>query len=228
MHVTDHVHSLPLEMALGGTTRTIEPCVVETDDGLLLVDAGMPGMEADLEAALANAGYDLADVTTLLLTHQDIDHAGGAAAVVAATGAEVLAHETDAPYVDGREDPIKLRGRDEFEWTPVDVDRELTDGDRLPFSGGELQVVFTPGHTPGHVSLYDPGERVLVAGDALNVVDGELVGPREDATLDMDAAVESVRTLAALDVERVLCFHGGLVDAGTDRLTELIDELAEH
>jgi glyoxylase-like metal-dependent hydrolase (beta-lactamase superfamily II) len=70
-----------------------------------------------------------------------------------------------------------------------------------------LRLVATPGHTPGHISVYDPGTGLLVAGDALGNTDG-LTGSNPQFTADQAAAEESVRRLAALDVRRILFGHG--------------------
>jgi glyoxylase-like metal-dependent hydrolase (beta-lactamase superfamily II) len=87
-----------------------------------------------------------------------------------------------------------------------------------------MRVIETPGHAPGHTSYHFPDDGLLVSADALNVVDGELVGPREDVTPDLDTAWESVERLAALAVDETYCFHGGYVEAGSDRLDELLAE----
>ena len=71
-----------------------------------------------------------------------------------------------------------------------------------------LQVIDTPGHTPGHIAVFDTGSRVLVAGDALtSTIDG-LLGPMSEFTVDMPKAEESVRKLAALEPQVILCGHG--------------------
>ncbi len=77
-------------------------------------------------------------------------------------------------------------------------------------------MIFTPRHTPGHISLYLEGSRVLVAGDALTADRGHLNGPNPLATLDMRTAMQSVRRLAELDVDTVVCYHGGVVSEDTN------------
>ena len=82
--------------------------------------------------------------------------------------------------------------------------RPVTDGQEV-FG---LHVVDTPGHTPGHIAVFDIDSRVLVAGDALiNTIDG-LKGPMPEFTVDMPTAEESVRKLAALEPQVILCGHG--------------------
>lgn len=89
-----------------------------------------------------------------------------------------------------------------------------------------MEVVFTPGHAPGHVSLYFPEKRLLVAADALTADEDGLQGPSERFTLDMAGAAESVERLAALDVESVHCYHGGTVAADSDRIAEVAESIA--
>ena len=84
----------------------------------------------------------------------------------------------------------------------------------------------TPGHSPGHVSLYLPDERLLLAGDALTAEDG-LDGPNPDFTPEMGRATRSLAALSDLDVDRVLCYHGGFVEEGTDRIEAIRERLEQ-
>ena len=93
---------------------------------------------------------------------------------------------------------------------PVGVDESLEDGEHLDLAGG-IHVIFTPGHTPGHLSLYLERPKVLVAGDALTAEEGRLNGPNPALTLDVSEAVRTVRRLAELDLETIVCYHGGVV-----------------
>jgi glyoxylase-like metal-dependent hydrolase (beta-lactamase superfamily II) len=94
---------------------------------------------------------------------------------------------------------------------PTPVDEQLQDGALLDLAGG-VRVIFTPGHTPGHMCLYHERSRTLIAGDALTSNDGQLQGPNEGATPDMSTASQSVQRLAQLDVQTIICYHGGVVE----------------
>src|SRR2546425_2918668 len=109
--------------------------VVVGRGGVLLVDAGPPGSAAAIGEALARVGATWSDVSDIVLTHRHFDHVGGLAESAAlASGAAVWAGAGDAPV-------IPIEGRRAI--------GPLTDGDRV----GDLRVLHTPGHTPGHVSL---------------------------------------------------------------------------
>lgn len=228
MEITDGVHTLPIDFEFMGDPVTVHPVAIETGRGLLLVDAGIPGTTDQLAAGLADAGFKLDDVAYVLVTHGDTDHAGGVAEVVERTGATVFAHSAETPFIEGREDPVKDDGID-ADVSPVRVDVEVVDSVAFRTRAGPVRVVDTPGHCPGHVSLYLPEERLLVSADALTAMGGDgLAGPIPDFTPDMDAAADSVGRLATFDVDRTLCYHGGLVEEGSERIEEIHASLAER
>jgi glyoxylase-like metal-dependent hydrolase (beta-lactamase superfamily II) len=124
----------------------------------------------------------------VILTHKHPDHVGSLGAVVAlAPDAAAYAGAEDIPDIGA--DPALS---------------PLVDGDDV-FG---LRVVATPGHTPGHIAVLDPLGGLLVAGDALTVVDGRLTGPNPEFTPDMATAMESVAKLADLDLRTILVGHG--------------------
>jgi glyoxylase-like metal-dependent hydrolase (beta-lactamase superfamily II) len=235
MKIADGVHVLPIprgsRQADGFLNLTL---ILDDENGNALVDTGLPGQEEEISSALADAGIGVQDLNRIIFTHQDLDHVGSGAALVRQSGAKVLAHNVEAPYIDGGLRPLKptpemLEQRPQMRemmqrLEPIDVDESLEDGERLDLVGG-IRVIFTPGHTPGHVSLYLEGPRVLVAGDALTAEEGHLNGPNPPVTLDMDEAAQSVKRLAELDVETIVCYHGGVVNEDANgQLNRVVEE----
>jgi len=102
------------------------------------------------------------------------------------------------------------------------VDTAVADGEVLPYCGG-ITVIFTPGHTPGHICLYLNQSKTLITGDAFVAVDGEFRGPNPQATYDMDSALKSLKKLKHYDIETVICYHGGVYN---DDANECLAELA--
>src|SRR5215212_11091731 len=176
MRVADSVYVLPIPRGPEEADNYLNPTlIVDEENGTALVDAGLPDQTEAISAALAEAGIGARDLGLIIFTHQDLDHVGSGAALVRQSGAWVLAHSADAPYIDGSLRPLKpspemLEQRPQMRkilerLEPVAVDEQVENGTRLDLAGG-TQVVFTPGHTPGHISLYLEGSKVLVTEDA--------------------------------------------------------------
>jgi glyoxylase-like metal-dependent hydrolase (beta-lactamase superfamily II) len=159
-----------------------------------VVDTGVPGSDDDIATALERLGLGWGAVGHVVLTHQHDDHAGSAAAVLtAAPAATGYAGEADIPA--------------------IAVPRSLvavSDGDTV-FG---LRIVATPGHTAGHVAVFDEAGGVLVAGDALNTSDGNVTGPNPSFSSDMTTAMASVAKLGALRFETLLVGHGEPITSG--------------
>ncbi len=221
MELTEGVHALPLTFERGDREMTVHPAAVETRRGAILVDAGLPGAREKVHDHLADAGIALADVHDLFLTHQDGDHVGGAGEILEDASVGVVAHREATPYVEGDRDPVK--GDPDQRPDPVGVDVQVVGGVRFDTLAGPMDVVHTPGHAPGHVSLHFPEAKVLLAADAVVAADGSIAGPNEQFTPDVETALDSVATLADLEVERTLCYHGGLAAEGSERLAAVAE-----
>jgi glyoxylase-like metal-dependent hydrolase (beta-lactamase superfamily II) len=239
MRIADGVYVLPIPRDSRGAYGFLDlTLILDEQNGATLVDAGLPGQAEAIGAALAEAGVGVRDLRRIIFTHQDLDHVGSGAALVRHSGARVLAHPADAPHIDGSLRPLKpspemLERRPQMREAlerlePVRVDEHLEEGSRLDLAGG-TRVIFTPGHTPGHLSLYLERSKVLVAGDALTAEEGRLNGPNPPLTLDVREAVRSVRRLAELDVDTIVCYHGGVVgEDANGQLRKVIQELTRE
>jgi glyoxylase-like metal-dependent hydrolase (beta-lactamase superfamily II) len=236
MRINDDLYVLPLGVERGGQISYFNTSLI-TDQaaGSSLVDTGLPGQLDTIIAALGEDGFTLADLRRIIITHQDFDHIGSLHDLVQATGAPVLASGVEAPTIDGRElprfaRPETLAQRPDLRaaaqgFRPTPIDEELQDGALLNLAGG-VRVIMTPGHTPGHMSLYLERSRALIAGDALTASAGRLSGPNPQATQDMALATDSVRRMAELDVATIICYHGGLVsDDASGQLRRVLEEL---
>ncbi|MDH4117141.1 MAG: MBL fold metallo-hydrolase [Acidimicrobiia bacterium] len=171
----------------------------------VIVDTGVAGSVDAIETTLTGLGAGWGDVSSVIITHEHGDHAGSAQAVLdRATAAIGYAAEPD------------IRN--------IESPRPLT-----AVSGGDtvagLEIIATPGHTPGHIAVLDPG-RILVTGDAINNVDGTLTGPNPQFSSDMDTALASVGVLAGFDYEVALFGHGVPIESGASlRVSDLAASL---
>jgi glyoxylase-like metal-dependent hydrolase (beta-lactamase superfamily II) len=209
--IADGVYHLP--DIVGGPTILLGETVV-------LVDTGIPGSDDPILAAVEELGRDATDVTDIVVTHADGDHVGSLSVLVARTGATVWAGEHEADVIEGK---APARGGDVRRTAAVD--RRFVPGDTLPLRGG-VETVDTHGHTAGHVSLFLPRERILIAGDAINNVEG-LGGSREQFTANAKDARLAVSTLAALLPDSIVFGHGpSIVGGAAEQLEELDRSLA--
>lgn len=205
-------------------SRGVNAFIVDGDDGVTLIDTGLPKRHGAIEGGLREIGRTPQDVTSILITHAHVDHVGGAAALVAATGAELFIGERDAPAaraeVEKQGPPVLDRVgflKPLFKLLPdsdaVEVHFEITESNQegLP---QDFQMIETPGHTRGHASyLLNRDGGVLFVGDAaLRSRKGTVKrGYMNRAFPTFD---DSIRRIAGLDFE-IACFgHSAPITTG--------------
>lgn len=215
MKVTENVFVVP-----GVVSNTY--ILVDTD-GLTVIDTGLPRSEKKILAYIASLGRSAQDVKRIILTHADLDHFGGLSALQKASGARTYASQIEADAIAaGRSSrEIKPTGfslrrvifalmRPFMKATPFRVHEIIAEGQILPALGG-LQVLETPGHTPGHISLFAPAVGVLFCGDSMVANEKGLQGSRPGLTWNETRARESERKQAGLGARIVCSGHGPVV-----------------
>jgi hydroxyacylglutathione hydrolase len=188
-------------------------------DRALIVD---PGEEADrLLAAIDGLGVTLDGI---LLTHTHFDHVGAVAPVAKATGAEVWVPEIEKGVLADIMSFVPWSGFGPFEsW---DAEHTLTGGDRLELAGFEIDVLFTPGHSPGHMTFSIPDEAAIFSGDVL--FEGS-VGRTDLPGGHWPTLLESIRGLIDGLPEETTVYpgHMGITSLGAERASNpFLAELA--
>jgi glyoxylase-like metal-dependent hydrolase (beta-lactamase superfamily II) len=204
--------------------RGMSNAFVVRGDKAVLVDTGIPGAGPKIQAALGELGVGLADISAIVVTHGHIDHFGSAVYLKRATGAPIVAHQSDIDaYSAGRAIVAFMRPTGLFGWlfAKVPLVRASTDGFMpdivvdSPMSlrefGVDARILCTPGHTPGSISvLTDSGE--LIAGD---LIAGPLLGAihhwpaNPPFHYDRNLNLASLDAVLALDPTVVYVGHGG-------------------
>lgn len=175
MQISDHLHLLkiPFQVPISPELkleRFVNLFLIYGDEEIILVDSGVAGAEARIGDYLAATGRGPEEIRRLILTHSHPDHLGGAAAICRLSGCAVAAHPAEQAWIEDTELQATQRpvpGFRQLVGGPVPVDRQLADGEIIALDGLTLEVVHTPGHSPGSLSLYLPADRVLISGDAL-------------------------------------------------------------
>jgi glyoxylase-like metal-dependent hydrolase (beta-lactamase superfamily II) len=163
-----------------------------------IVDTGVENSESDIEAGLTAIGLDWDAVGHVIITHRHGDHQGSLPAVLAAAaGATGYAGAGDLAAITSPS-PLVSVG----------------DGDRV----FDLEIIETPGHTPGHISVLSTDAGLLIAGDALNGQDGGVIGANPQFSPDMATANLSVKKLAGYRFDTVVFGHGDPVEGGAAAL----------
>jgi glyoxylase-like metal-dependent hydrolase (beta-lactamase superfamily II) len=164
-----------------------------------VVDTGNPGSADEIGTTLATLGVTFDDVRHVVLTHRHGDHVGSLSDVAGRASSAIYAGAAD---IDEISSSLGIQA--------------VGDGDDV-FG---LQVIETPGHTPGSISLLDTGIGLLIAGDALNgnAEGSAITGPNERYTSDMATAGASVSKLAGFDFDAAAFGHGNPVNSGAGGL----------
>jgi glyoxylase-like metal-dependent hydrolase (beta-lactamase superfamily II) len=222
-----------------GTPGIIATAVLHGPGGVALVDPGPSSTLPALGASLKEAGIDLADVNTLLLTHIHLDHAGAAGTLVRDhPRLRVYVHEVGAPHM---ADPTKLLASatrlygSEMErlWgdvraVPPDALVVLKGGERIAVGGRELEVAYTPGHASHHVSYFSGDSGIAFVGDTAGVrlrPRGLVLPPTPPPDIDLEAWRRSVARITEWGADTLFLTHFGPHAAVDTHLTELVDNL---
>jgi glyoxylase-like metal-dependent hydrolase (beta-lactamase superfamily II) len=190
----EHIKVVPCRVK--GPRGIVKSFLVSGEDRLILVDTGFSDSDADIIMdAIKDMDHKHEDLKLCILTHRHGDHTGGLKKLKKTLKFDVMAHELDIPAIQKQ--------------TGHDVEHVVRGGEWLQDCGG-INVLHTPGHTAGHISLHLPRIKTMIAGDAIVSAGEHLVVSPTYLSADPEAASESVRRLIAmnLDIERLLVGHG--------------------
>ncbi|SDW29104.1 MBL fold metallo-hydrolase [Paenibacillus sp. CF384] len=236
MFIDKGIAMLEITATVMGRQDTLHPVLIWNESTAVLIDTCYPGQLPLIQEALNQIGVPLQQLTDIILTHQDIDHIGSLPTLLQTSESplQVWASRMEQPYIQGEKMLIKISQaaieqavrslppevpeekrqafRYALEHPPKGKVTQLIgygDGNRFSALDG-LLILDTPGHTPGHISLFHEASRTLIAGDALILQDGTLRIADSRLNTDNDAALRSLEQFLSYPIDQVICYHGGL------------------
>ncbi|GAB6086745.1 MBL fold metallo-hydrolase [Alkaliphilus crotonatoxidans] len=223
------INVLEIKFNFKDEINTIYPVILEDEKEMILVDCGYPNFLNLIEREAVNKGIDIKRLTKIIITHHDFDHMGSLAAFKRKyPDIKVLASFDDEKYISGVMKSLRLQqaeiiyhslSQKEKEHAkdfhsmlqsvePCNVDICLKDKDFLDCCGG-VEIISTPGHMPGHISIYVRDSKTLIAGDAVVIDKGVLAVPFPEYTIDIKEAKRTIKKLINYEIEKIICYHGG-------------------
>jgi len=251
--VTPGIHWLKLPITIRDTSLThVNAYLVHGDDGYLLVDAGWNTDESfdSLQKQLAEIGAEIKDISQIVVTHIHPDHYGLVGRLKQLINAKLALHDVEKGFIESRyinTDKLleqttrwlNINGVPPDELPPI---RDATLGleqfvapayPDVTFHGGEtistgaftFQVLWTPGHSAGHICLYEPNKKVLISGDhILPTITPNISRHPQSMENPLGRYLNSLNSLKQLDIELVLPGH----ESPFAELKPRIDELIQH
>lgn len=231
-----YVETLTLTQKIGSQTIDVHPVIIFNDLDLILCDAGYPNQVDQIENELNKHGFSIKDITKIVITHHDHDHIGSLNALKKKNkNLIVISSEIEAPFIEDQSKSLRLIQAEEYNKKlsgkelefgiqfvnylrtiqSCNIDQTIKDGDYI-LPG--LRVVFTPGHTPGHISLFCEDSHTVITGDALAIENNKLVIANPEFTLDLENCVNSIRKILNLAPQKVICYHGGTIENEVEKL----------
>ncbi|MCC7371094.1 MAG: MBL fold metallo-hydrolase [Chloroflexi bacterium] len=249
------VHLLRLPLT-GSPLRFTNGYLIRTEDGWTLVDCGwdMPDVLDALHHQLTGLGVRLGDIRTLVITHFHTDHYGMAGTLIGLTQARLMMHRLDWVHVQqemvdfgemlGRlnswlllngapsemidEERVRMAAMRQL-CTVVEPDVKLEEGYEIHSGNHTFRVVWTPGHTNGHICLYDEERRTLMTGDhVLDPISPNVSLAREYLGNPLGQYLKSLRKVGELDADLVLPAHGDPFHSISRRVRELLEHHDER
>jgi glyoxylase-like metal-dependent hydrolase (beta-lactamase superfamily II) len=224
------IHTFKIEKEINNEKVAFFPSLIEKRGRLYLIDCGYEETFENFLTELNLLNFSIQQIEGIIISHDDIDHLGGLIMFkenkptikVYCSGLEELS-------VSGRVKSERLIQAEKLQeklpneyknWAlgfiealknikRFKVDKTFEDGEIFE---EDIQIVHTPGHTKGHISLFIRSSKTLIANDALVIENGEFEIANPAFTLDMYAAIESVQKIKHLNPQKIICYHGGIME----------------
>jgi glyoxylase-like metal-dependent hydrolase (beta-lactamase superfamily II) len=226
------------------------------DGKCAIVDTGWNARESaeSLDAQLHSLGVDLGDIKTAVITHVHPDHFGLAGKIKEASGAEIIVHDLEKPFISSRYRKYQGLLDDVGTWlvqngvpkddipslqnasmpvlqyvSPADPDRTVKGGETIKLGDYSFEVIWTPGHTPGHICLYERDRKVLLTGDHIlpKITPNVSLHPESQGN-PLEDYIKSLERVEDLDARVVLPGHQWTIYDLKARIREIMEHHEER
>lgn len=232
---------LTLEFKIKNDIIKVHPVLIKEGKELILFDAGYPNQLNQIESELNRLEFSINDLTKVFISHHDHDHIGSLKSLkMKNPSIEVISSKIEKSFIDGSEKSLRLVQAEKYNQTLAEEEREVGESfvkyletintvnvditvKENDYIASGIRVISTPGHTPGHLSLFLEEESVLLVGDALAYENNQLSIANPEFTLDIDECINSIRKIKKMEIKKLICYHGGLVESNiSDSLKKIV------
>ncbi|WP_373492580.1 MBL fold metallo-hydrolase [Aquiflexum sp.] len=235
------IYTIKIEQIQNNEKITLFPTLIRINEKVYLIDCGYEETLETFVRELAKIDISIDQIHGIINSHDDIDHIGGLKkfkehnrslkTFCGALEEKSISGKIKSERLVQAENSLNTLTGDHRNWAlgfidslnrikRYEVDKTFDGGE---FFEDEIQIIHTPGHTKGHISLFIPNQNVLIANDAL-VVEGDTFGIANPSyTLDLQNAIHTVEKIKALKPQKIICYHGGIVEDNVNgKLEKLI------
>lgn len=174
----------------------------------ILVDTGFGSEAKETEQIIKDAGISPEGLHLIVNTHYHSDHVGGNSYLQRKFGVKITAHKWEANLINTRDTEACSAGWLDQPVEPYEVDLQLSDNDEIRTGNRSFKVLHTPGHTLGHISLYEPEEEVFICGDLFHSNDIGWLNIFREGVSSIQRSLESVERVAKLNIRQAYSGHG--------------------
>ncbi|CAM3103118.1 MBL fold metallo-hydrolase [Filibacter tadaridae] len=178
----------------------------------ILIDTGFGSEAEDTERLIKEEGVSPEDLHLIVNTHYHSDHVGGNFHFQKKYGVPIAAHRWEADLINSCDSEACGAEWLDQPVEPYQVDTKLSDNDEIHTGSRTLQVLHTPGHTLGHISLYEPEEEVLICGDIFHKNDIGWLNIFREGVSSIQRSMESLDRLSTLPMQRAYSGHGPQIE----------------
>ncbi|MDF9867036.1 glyoxylase-like metal-dependent hydrolase (beta-lactamase superfamily II) [Bacilli bacterium PM5-3] len=223
---------LELKQVVANEDFIVHPIVIVDSSQLILVDCGFIGSIEQLKKEFIKNDLEIKYLKKIIVTHHDHDHIANLSELKKENpNLKIYASKEEKEYIEGSIEPFRLTqakkmqaflSGEKAEWglnfmemlksvELANVDEIVADKTIVPCNT-KVEIVETYGHTKGHISVYLEEAKTLITGDALVVIDNELKLANPELSYDLEKAKQSLIKLLDYDIEKVICYHGGIFE----------------